>query len=113
RVHNKLPQYLSNKKRWKEGRINMDLGGGDSLIYIEPNSPGYQSFIINEMGNFFKKYTLDGYYLDGSKIYNHWTDESGEKYYPILAYRDLQRRLYLNIKEQNKDALIIAHMSGY
>jgi hypothetical protein len=103
------PFYQENKTKWIEGPKPMKLPT-DSLIFIEPNSKNYKESIPQQLAYYLKKYNLDGYYLDGTKLYPYFN--KGQIYYPILAYRELQKRLYDSVKSKNPNALIIAHMSS-
>ena len=104
-----LPIYQENKINWIEGKKAMRVKT-DSLIFIEPNSKNYKETISQQLPYFLRKYDLDGYYLDLTKSYPYLSNN--QKYYPILGYRELQKRLYDSVKSKNPDALIIGHMSG-
>lgn len=115
RVSKSLPYYQKNRGQWKEGpwKMNFTLNGvREQLVYIDPNSQKYVEFMAGSFTDYYRKYNLDGYYLDGSKLYNHWKSKNGNSNYPILAYRQLHRALYDSIKSYDGDAIIIAHMSG-
>jgi len=111
RLPSKLPIYQQNKNNWKLGKIPMTLKD-DNLVYIEPASKNYSEIISHQLTYYLQKNKFDGYYLDGAKLYSGWVNNQNKNYYPILAYRELQRRLYDSIKSQNPNALIISHMSG-
>jgi hypothetical protein len=67
------------------------------------------------------RYGLDGYYHDNTHPYGCARIEAGCGWklgdrvyptYPILAYRDLYRRIYAVVKSHNRPTFNMAHMSG-
>jgi hypothetical protein len=102
--------YQQNKAKWKQGKTVMKLKE-DNLMNIEPSSPNYRETIAKQLADYVKRYNLDGYYFDGAKLPHDWRDNNNESYFPILAYRHLQRAVYESVKSTDPNALLAAHMS--
>ncbi|MBI2298929.1 MAG: LamG domain-containing protein [Armatimonadetes bacterium] len=119
------PEWPWFEKAWTTG--GGDSGSSDVAAYgavfeqINPTSKSYSDFILWKNVQFMERYGLDGYYHDNTHPYGFgppardcgWLDDKGwHPTYPILAYRDLYRRLYTAVKERKPDAWLMAHMSG-
>lgn len=112
RVDENLEVFKRNKNNWEVSHIqSKNVEGGVNLSYIHPASEGYADSLSTAFASYMKKYNLDGYYLDGGDLFKYWTDSRGNRFFPILAYRELQRKLYEAVKKTNPEALIITHMS--
>lgn len=111
RIPSLSPLYQKNKSKWVENKVRMDVGD-DELVFIEPDSPGYIDSIVKLLSKYMIRYNLDGYYFDGTNLFYNWKDKNGNKYFPILGYRELQQKVYISLKKINPNALIICHMSA-
>lgn len=91
------------------------------FVRINPLSKSYSNFIIQKTQKFFNDYNLDGFYCDISTLINinfhqvvkHDNDSTRTvlPFFPILGLRDLYRREYSFIKQQNPNTIIIQHTS--
>ncbi|MCC7492036.1 MAG: LamG domain-containing protein [Fimbriimonadaceae bacterium] len=120
------PEWPWFETAWKTG--SGDSGSSDVAAYgavfemTNVTSSTYSDFLMARNQQFMRQYKLDGYYHDNSHPYAHtkeaagcgWQDAGGAWHpdYPILAYRDLYRRLYAVAKTERPDAWLMAHMSG-
>ncbi len=120
------PEWTWFEQDWTTG--GGDAGSSDVAAYgavfemINPRSQTFQDFIVWKNVQFLKQFNLDGYYHDNTHPYEMsriakdcgWQDEKGQwrTSFPILAYRDLYRRLYAAVREVRPDAWLMAHMSG-
>ncbi|NUP99338.1 MAG: hypothetical protein HUU35_05725, partial [Armatimonadetes bacterium] len=120
------PEWPFFATSWQTG--SADTSASDVAAYnaafarINPLSPTYSDFIVAKNMEFMKRYDLDGFYHDNVHPYpigtnvegGGWVDAKGVGHavYPILAYRDLHRRLYAAVKTERSDAHLMAHMSG-
>jgi hypothetical protein len=109
RLPSSLPEYKNNMSKWRVGTSTMKTKH-DELVYVDPASPGYRNLIARDFAYYMRKYNLDGYYLDGTKLTTHW-NKGKNLHYPIMAYRALHRALYDSVKSINPNAIIVAHMS--
>jgi hypothetical protein len=108
------------------------MGGGDATSsdvaaygavfeMVSPTSPGLADFLVAKNKEFMDRYGLDGYYHDNTHPYAcarpeancGWT-RGGRAYptHPILAYRELYRRIYAMVKSHDRPTFMMAHMSG-
>ncbi len=120
------PEWPWFKDEWQTG--SGDSSSSDVAAYgavfarVNPLSESYSDFIVWKNVEFVKRYGLAGVYHDNSHPYGiapptqggGWRDEQGHWHqtYPMLAYRDLFRRLYGAVKDANPDSWLMAHMSG-
>ena len=92
---------------------------GESFKVISPLAPGWSDFIIWKNKQFIDQYGLDGVYHDLTEPWGFTAGGCGYERdgivrptYPILAFRDLYRRMYAVIKSMPGDTFTIAHESG-
>lgn len=120
------PEWPWFEREWTTG--SGDSSSSDVAAYgavferINPTSESYSDFIVAKNVEFVTTYGLDGLYHDNTHPYEltpnsvdgGWTDAAGRWHprFPILAYRDLYRRLYIAVREVNPKAWLMAHMSG-
>ncbi len=120
------PEWHWFGEKWGMG--GGDSGSSDVAAYgavfqmICPKVRTYSDFIIWKNNEFMQRFGLDGYYHDNTHPYAcsveetgcGWKDAKGAVHptYPILAFRDLYRRLYTLVKSANPNAFLMAHMSG-
>jgi hypothetical protein len=122
------PEWKWFGDQWRRGTDSDAAFPSDVAAYgapFEPISPVPQSwrdFITWKNQQFMDRFGLDGFYHDNSSPYalaldkpgGGWKDATGHMHpvYPILAYRDLYRRIYAMVKARQPDSFLIAHMSG-
>lgn len=112
RLDESLDVLVRNKFKWEVNEIqSKDVEGGVNLTYIHPESEGFADSLSEAFVFYMREYNLDGYYLDGGGLFKYWKDKDGNRFFPILAYRELQKKLYEAVKKTNPKALIITHMS--
>jgi hypothetical protein len=119
------PEWAYFRKFW-------EFGGGDAtasdvaaygatFAMASPAGKGYADFIVWKNKQFIERYGLDGVYHDNTHPYSssnlaagcgYMRDGQAQPTYPILAYRNLYRRLYSVIKSQPRETFTMAHMSG-
>jgi hypothetical protein len=96
-------------------------GYHESFKVVSPLCKDYCDFIVWKNKQFIRSYGIDGSYHDltqpwGSRNLNsgcgYIRDRTARMTYPILAYRELYRRMYNVIKSLQKETLTVAHMSG-
>jgi len=94
---------------------------GASFEYVSPTVKSWQDFIIWKNKQFIDRYHLNGYYHDLTYPRGYavpsantgWFDgKTWQKTYPVLAYRELYRRLYAITKAADPNAFDIGHMSS-
>ena len=84
---------------------------------------GWTDWLVDGIDKLFTDYDLDGLYFDGTteawKCENAahgcgWRDEDGHSHatYPLLAARQLMRRIADTVHKHKPDAILDAHMSG-
>jgi len=84
---------------------------------------GWADWLVKGIGRLFSEYELDGLYFDGTseawQCHNEahgcgWKDEAGKLHseYPILAVRDLMRRIANAVHTHRPDAILDVHMSS-
>ncbi len=120
------PEWLFFNRDWNNLRPN-EKTGAEGVNYtpkfewVLPTNKDYSDWMAWKHLDFMKKFNFDGYYFDQVHPYQTtrkeggaWQDKNGawQPVYPILAFRDLYRRLYVAVKEANPDAFILHHMSG-
>ncbi|HJN15505.1 MAG TPA: DUF6067 family protein [Armatimonadota bacterium] len=113
------------KRHWSMGPV--DSGSADVAAYgagfamASPSGKGYSDFIVWKCKQFIDRYAIDGVYHDNTHPYPSANLEAGVGYvrdgtprrtFPILAYRDLYRRIYTVIKDLPRETFTMAHMSG-
>lgn len=117
------PEWSSYGVHWKWKAIPsaacQDPNGypaGASLCNTDPGST-FADFIVWKTHQFLSKPTTDGFYHDQSVLYflyPGWTDSANvqQPTYPIRAYRDLYRRIYILSKKMAPGCCLVANMSG-
>lgn len=84
---------------------------------------GWADWLAKGIDRLFSEYELDGLYFDGTteawRCQNHahgcgWQDEAGNVHadYPILAVRQMMRRIADAVHRHRPDAILDAHMSA-
>lgn len=117
-----VPSWKDYEKDWSAGwadRRSADMlsSGGSSFERINPMSQSFRDFIIYKNVQFFKMFNVGGFYNDLTKVYNvNLIDGRQMKgklpNYPILAYRNLYKRLYSEVKLSRSPTFMMAHLSG-
>ena len=112
-------------RHWSMGPV--DSGSADVAAYgagfamVSPAGKGYSDFIVYRDKQFIDQYGIDGVYHDNTHPYPSTNLSAGVGYvrdgvahrtFPILAYRDLYRRMYTIIKDLPRETFTMAHMSG-
>ena len=96
-------------------------GYHESFKVVSPLCKDYCDFIIWKNNQFIRIYGIDGVYHDLTYPWGSQNLSSGCGYirndkvrptYPILAFRELYRRMYTVIKSIKKETFTVAHMSG-
>lgn len=96
--------------------------GTAGFVKVSPLGEGYADFIVWKNKAFVERYGLDGLYHDNTVPYGSRNLEAGCGYvrdgqvhptYPILAYRDLYRRIYAMMKSQPRQTLLVVHTSPF
>lgn len=111
--------------QWTNGSSDpsgLAIGWGATWEGTNPYSRSFSDYVIWKNHELLKDFKLDGYYHDQTHPYPFvspklglgWQDDKGQwqPIYPILAYRDLYRRLYAMTKTENPNAFLMGHMSG-
>jgi hypothetical protein len=119
------PQWTPYKALWSAAQkdaISRDVGAyGAAFAMIAPTGPGWSDFIAWKTAWFATSYSLDGFYHDNTQPYGiaaphtgtgYLRDGSLHKEYPILAYREVYKRMYRWLKQHKPRSFSIAHMSG-
>jgi hypothetical protein len=124
-VSSASPEYRWFEKQWDIGVH--DSGSSDVAKYnasfnaVSTRQQSLQDFLIWKNLQFMKQFHLDGYYHDNSHPYGStfadagygWQDgKTRQPTYGIMANRELYRRLYAVTKTQDRNAFLMAHMSG-
>ena len=119
------PEWAYFRKAWEFG--GGDAGSSDVAAYgatfamASPAGKDYADFIVWKNKQFMERYGLDGVYHDNTHPYSsnnlaagcgYMRDGQAQPTYPLLAYRDLYRRLYSVVKSQPRETFTMAHMSG-
>jgi hypothetical protein len=108
---NNLPEYQENKKSWE---YIPEVVGGTTLHAFSP-ATSWSQYFLDALRSFLATYDVDGLYLDNIYIYpdrNRAHVPEGTVY-PMLALRDLVRKVYALTKEKNSRNLVIIHMSSH
>ena len=123
------PESIYWRKHWDGGAVDPWVSScknkaDNHFSYwyqTSPVSKTYSDFLVWKTINFIKKYKLSGMYIDQGHPYPSYRLEAGLGYekngirysvYPIIAYRNLYRRLYAAIKSLPRDTFIMTHMSA-
>jgi hypothetical protein len=120
-----VPEWKWFEKEWRNGSSDpsgLPIGWGATWDGTNPYSRTFSDYVIWRNHELLRDFKLDGYYHDQAHPYGFlapdsphlWRDDKGQTHasYPILAYRDLYRRLYAMTKKENPNAFLMAHMSG-
>ena len=101
--------------------LGMDLEEG--LLYYPCVGGGFREWFLDVVEEAFRDFDLRGVYLDGPSIAvlcsnrahgcGYEDDRGIHQTLPILAARDLMKRLYLISRAGPEPGLIVAHMSGF
>jgi hypothetical protein len=120
------PEWLFFNRDWSlyrptEKSLATGVNYTPRFEWLLATNKAYSDWMAWKHDQFMEKFGFDGYYLDQAHPYQTtreeaggWKDEAGnwQPVYPILAYRDLYRRFYKMVKENNPNAFILLHMSG-
>lgn len=124
-ISSDVPEWKWFEKEWRNGMT--DAAGLDYTWAVtwdgtNPQSRSFSDYVIWRNHEFMRDFKLDGYYHDQAHPYPLHSDKAGvgwrdakgqlQPIFPLLAYRDLYRRLYAMAKTKNPDAFLMAHMSG-
>ncbi|HCU36161.1 MAG TPA: hypothetical protein DGT21_12155 [Armatimonadetes bacterium] len=124
-VSEAAPEWTFFRYGWAMGPV--DAGSGDVARYgagfaqASPLGENYADFIIWKTREFIERYGIDGLYHDQTHPYTSARLEAGVGYerdakryptFPLLAFRDLYRRMYAVIKSRPEETFTMAHMSG-
>ncbi len=124
-VSEAAPEWTFFREGWAMGPV--DAGSSDVARYgagfaqASPLGENYADFIIWKTKEFIDRYGIDGLYHDQTHPYTSARLEAGVGYerdgkrcatFPLLAFRDLYRRMYAVIKSRPGDTFTMAHMSG-
>ena len=124
-VSESAPEWTFFRESWAMGPV--DAGSSDVARYgagfaqASPLGENYADFIIWKTKEFIDRYGIDGLYHDQTHPYTSARLEAGVGYerdgkrcatFPLLAFRDLYRRMYAVIKNRPGDTFTMAHMSG-
>lgn len=124
-VSEAAPEWTFFRDGWAMGPV--DAGSGDVARYgagfaqASPLGEDYADFIIWKSREFIEQYGIDGLYHDQTHPYTSARLEAGVGYerdgkryptFPLLAFRDLYRRMYAVIKSRAEETFTMAHMSG-
>jgi hypothetical protein len=120
-----VPEWKWFENEWRNGQVDpsgLPIGWGATWDGTNPYSRTFSDYVIWRNHELLRDFKLDGYYHDQAHPYPFlspelnlgWKDAKGQlqPIYPILAYRDLYRRLYAMTKKENPNAFLMAHMSG-
>jgi hypothetical protein len=108
---NDLPEFQKNKKNWQ---YIPEILGGTTLRAFNP-STSWSQYFLDALQSFLATYDVDGLYLDNIYIYpdKNPAHVSEGTVYPIIALRDLVRKVYVLAKNKNSQNLVIIHMSSH
>lgn len=119
------PTHISeDAPEWPVFEALWDTGDGDftstdvqkygaPFIRVNPLAPWWPSLFSERTRSFVGQFDLDGVYYDNLFLYPlAATRRPVDGHYPLLAYRRLLEKLYIDVKCQNPDALVIGHASG-
>jgi len=113
---------------WMKTPLRADRGSSDirafgegGIVCVCPAWEDYADFIVYKTKLFVESLELDGLYHDWSTVFPCNNELHGYGYvkggerravYPVLATRDLYRRIYAMLKSQPRETFMMAHMSG-
>jgi hypothetical protein len=120
------PEWHFFNREWNlyrptEKTLSEGVNYTPSFEWVTPTNKEYSDWLIWKHDQFMEKFKFDGYYQDQAHPYQTtreeaggWQDKNGnwQPVYPILAYRDLYRRFYKMVKENDPKGFIFLHMSG-
>ena len=119
------PEWPLFGHHWAMGAV--DNSAADVVAYgagfamTSPAGKGYSDFIVWKDRQFIDRYEIDGVYHDNTHPYPSTNLAAGVGYlrngtarrtFPILAYRELYRRMYAVVKDLPRETFTMAHMSG-
>ena len=120
------PEWDFFGKTWSSGQgysFSADVANyGAPFVKVSPSALGFADFIVWKNKQFIERYGLDGLYHDNTVPYPSAHLDAGCGYlragkayptHPILAYRELYRRIYAVMKSQPHETLLIAHVSPF
>jgi|GEM_PF-6870119 len=113
------PEYQYYHKEWEsvpgwtEDMAADVVAMGNAIHGMCPESSGWIDFISHKQARFVKDNNLDGVYWDNSWPWFCSNENHGcQDKYPILAFRELYKRTYAQIKHMGNDKLVYIHCSG-
>jgi len=117
------PEWNWYGSEWGMGGGNSDIDGvaaySAAFKTVNPREKSLQDFLVWKNLEFQQRYGLDGFYHDDTAPIGSvasglgWKDgDQRQPTYPILAYRELYRRVYAVAKTQNPNAFLMSQMSG-
>jgi len=119
------PEYVWFKNSWDMGihdSMSSDVASYNaSFNAVSAYQQSLQDFLVWKNVQFFNQFHLDGFYYDnayprGSTVADAdygWQDGfTRQPTFGILAERELHRRVYTALKNQNYNTFVMEHMSG-
>jgi hypothetical protein len=120
------PEYTWFEREWRihggDATSSDVLAYGGGLAAMNPLARSLGDFLVYKNLGLMETFGVDGFYHDNTIVYPctagrdgcGYRDRSGRIHptFPILAYRDLYRRLYVAVKARWPDSRLIAHASG-
>ncbi len=124
-LSSQAPEYQWFEQDWRIGgadAASRDVQAfGGIFARMNPLSRTYSDFIIWKNAQMAEQFGVDGFYHDNTEpnacTLGHdgcgYKDAAGliHPTFPILAYRDLYRRLYIAVKQRHPNGRVMAHAS--
>jgi len=119
------PEWKFRATDWSNGNYDATSADvrafGPPLAFVAPAAPGWRDFIVSRTGEFVRRFSFAGLYLDNIRPYGAYAPEAGLGFrnaagawrdYPIGGYRELLRAVRAQLLRSDANAVVIAHSSS-